>query len=427
MEKKYTVLFCDDDENILDQYKELIKNNPEFLDKIEARYSQTFYENTQRYDPVSKMVETFNDKIDIAFIDMDFSTLSISEFMNGKNLDLKRLGTNIASYLREKFIKIDICFVSSKEDLKHIFTNNLKAEGIDYIDKGISTEELFVEIKEKLKVLLGNKIFNNENSNDYQYYIDIENESKISWDYKLILKNKKIKHINENKTLKFDITLTKNTYITLLSLIKSCCFSNNILKNRPSFITSAKLRKEIDKIHISMDKPDYVELPNELIKTIFKKVTEKNKPQCGDFNTKKQEEESEKLNFGKDDECKNSCDSFQIGNTIHCPLKIIFTNYKVNKREIRKEINSLRTHLKSEINKNLLKKDFDINQYRWSDEHIISDKCSCSTDNKDSIKNCRYPFCPQKIITSNENNRHNGEYIILSKPDTKFENYIKGK
>lgn len=413
-ESKYNILFCDDEQIILDSYKEMIEKTKLKNLFDDVKFAKTYHTGLDKYDSVKDIVEEYkeyNELINIAVVDVNFEkSKELNDEIDSEGYSYHNLGILIARFLKENMKGIEIIFVTANP-AETKSTKSLMAENIHYIEKQTGANlELILE--DKIFELIENRIPKKKLSFDsYLYEIDYLGEREY------VITNNSIR--NNSESLKINFKLTQKVDDLLKTLIYLSCIKDQHLSKKPQSKYSQDIKNLFLKFGEETKIEDFIPLYEdenlELLKMIFKKVTSFDDSACK-FDYKK----AKSLLFGENNSCKNTCKDFLVYNK-SCPMlfnyNFNYNNKKEKELDIGKSIKRLKDDIKNQIleNKNEIK---NISTFRSILCEELVWNCNCSATNLDSIKNCSNPFCSNSLIFSNkaETGSSGTKYSFLAKP-----------
>lgn len=421
--RKYNILFCDDQERAIKDYKSIIsKNNvlSERIDKDKIYISHSFNKNIEDIKSIKNIVKENKENnivIDIAIVDMNFEKIKGIEEIDENNTSFERLGIKIVEYLMNEYKNIEILFVSGyiPDSIKE--ANKLLDSKISLFDKE-NKFELFAKIEEKMLTIFKEKdsqqnLLDNYEPNQYMYEItgfDLKNN-------KITIKNNRI--YNKETLLEVGLMISRKPLLILAKLILLSCYDENkmAIYDNPIEVTSEDLKESL--ITLKEYELDGLYKNNEgFIKTIFHKLSSNNneEPLCH-FNKK----EAKNLDYGskhdnrtieKEPYCYDTCKTLLKDYSI-CLMLLSYSEVKIPIINISNDIN----RLKKDIEKNIQDKKDLFESYIWDNDSKISYNC-CTGLNYNEIKSCRFPICQHSLIFSDQviTNKGKTNYIFKAKP-----------
>lgn len=412
----YNILFCDDEDSILEFYQKFVSEN-EYLKEItnESYFSMSLNNDIVNIISVKNIcadLNKHNKVLDIAILDINFNNIKPFEEIDDNSYSFEDLGVYICKYIIGYFPTSEIIFVSGNPShvKKHY---ELYSSNIHFIEKKGNLKK---ELEEKIFEIIDKKQPKEKviSNSKYLYNIDFIKGNSIN----LLLENPKVK--KGNKSLQIEFKLTKKPFKVLSALILNCCYDqkNNKIENKPKSIYSHTLEKalmEKEELNVRL-----IENNKHFLKDLFKKISNTQAPFCNfDLDKAKNLEFGFKSDLRKRDSynnnCKLTCELF-LENYHICPVNLSMIEDINKKVLVTKDITSLRGEVKKQITLSLkgLK---DINDYKWVDGKDISLECYCNTNNE-QIMTCSNPFCSYSIIFSEKfiSGAATTQYQFLAKP-----------
>jgi hypothetical protein len=426
---QFNILICDDQAEHLKAYEEVLEKSSRLEGKIkEFHYARGFTSDLGNYDSVQKIVfqcQKYEENIDIAVIDVNFSELEGHEEISNDGFGYEDLGVKICHYIQANFNTrpLDIIFVSANPGyVKKTYGYN-KTPNIHFINKQSDFEKL---VEEKIIELLKTRIPIVELRKSLDYIFQLQNINPNTLE--LSIENPRI--FGPNGILRLNINLTEEPFYTFIGLLLASCYDNenHDIEKKPKTVSAGAIAEEVMALLSRRNRSEkIIRLPLHFRKLIFNKVCgEENIPSCK-FEIKKAND----LNYGFNEKCKLTCKSFYdtAKGLIICPMTLSYSEEKgplkdINPEDITKKISNLRKEIKEQISKILKSADFP-GDFLWNDGSTLAKECKCRADNQEDIENCRFPFCVYSFICSVRVNNYKNYYLAVKPMEEAIHNILE--